>query len=31
MLGPSEVNAMETLAIDFETPCGQIELNIGFI
>jgi chemotaxis protein CheX len=30
LLEPSEVNPLETLAIDFETPVGKIELNIGF-
>lgn len=29
LLSPSDINALETLAIDFETPLGKIELNIG--
>lgn len=27
----SDVNLLETLAIDFETQLGKIELNIGFV
>jgi chemotaxis protein CheX len=30
LLEPADVNPLETLAIDFETPVGKIELNIGF-
>ncbi|MBB6218322.1 chemotaxis protein CheX [Anaerosolibacter carboniphilus] len=30
LLEPSDINALEALAIDFETQSGKIELNIGF-
>jgi len=30
LLVPSDINSLEALAIDFETPVGKIELNIGF-
>ena len=29
LLVPSDINSFETLAIDFETQLGKIELNIG--
>lgn len=29
LLVPSDINPLETLAIDFETPLGKIELNIA--
>lgn len=30
LLEPSDINSLETLAIDFETSSGKIEFNIGF-
>ncbi|SNS11686.1 chemotaxis protein CheX [Anaerovirgula multivorans] len=30
LLKPSDINPLETLAIDFETQSGKIEFNIGF-
>lgn len=30
LLEPSDINSLETLAIDFETTSGKIEFNIGF-
>ncbi|WP_129600395.1 chemotaxis protein CheX [Anaerophilus nitritogenes] len=30
LLEPSDINSLETLAIDFETQLGKIEFNIGF-
>lgn len=30
LLEPCDINTFETLAIDFETPLGKIEFDIGF-
>lgn len=31
ILQPGDINAYETIAVDFETQLGKIELNIGFV